>query len=474
MLQPRFVPNYLGVFLICALSQAGCAAALHESRVEEPESQHAFTPSLAASELAAGKWWEALGSQELNGLVDQALEQNYDLVIAANRIQQLDKLVTQANSGFLPTVTASASAGASKVASAMGPVSSEQFSASLAASYEVDLWGRMRANSYALEMDRETAQLGAESAAMTVSAQVVEAWLDVIVQRERRTLLEDQIAIAQTFYELTLMRLKIGVATALDVLQQEQQIEGLQAQLPAIAANETLALNKLALLLGLEPGEVKVAAQPPLPGLLAVGPGLAADLLERRPDLRAKRAEAQAADARLVVAIANRLPSVKFSMSLSTQASSPSDLFEELFWSALMQASGVVFDGTRLASEVERNELAVDQALLAWKQAYLQAIHEVENALVAEQLQLELQQQLQLQYETAEQSLELARQQYLRGVSDYSRVLSALNSVQQLERSLLDSQRSLLSARVQLYRALGGSWSGEAIDALLENSQHVD
>ena len=392
--------------VLTVTSMTGCVSALHEPELNPPTSQHDYRHTLSDSQLAQERWWRAFGSNELDQLVEEALQANLDLQVAALRIEQLYKVKDQMSSGLIPTFTGAASAGRSRSQTGMptGPVTSNQFSASVAVAYELDLWGRTRASIDAADLDAQAARESAEALAMTISAQVTEAWLDLIAQRQRRELLLQQISTADAFYELTLMRLQIGAATALDVLQQEQQVQSLKAQLPVIDAAEDRALNTLALLLSKEPGQIGVDTQPPLPELPQAAPGLPADLLQQRPDLRAAELQARAADARLVVAIADRLPSVKLSLSFSTAASSPSDLFEELFWSAVAQASAPLFDGFRTANAHERAELVVDEKLLLWKKSFLAAIHEVEGALLNEALQTELINTQNAQLDTARQT----------------------------------------------------------------------
>ncbi|MFT6400515.1 MAG: outer membrane protein TolC, partial [Bradymonadia bacterium] len=242
--------------------------------------------------------------------------------------------------------------------------------------------------------------------------------------------------------------------------QQRQQVAALESQLALLDAAEDTAGHRISVLQGFFPDpeatgvETALPALPPVPGV-----GVPADLLVRRPDVEAARIRAESADARLAGAIADRLPSLRLSGSAFFQATSLSNLFDQLLWSVTAGLTAPLFDGGRRGAEVERNRAVVDERIHAYLNTLLTSALEVENALALERAQSAFLAELDTQLEIAADTLLLARDQYREGVADYLRVLTAIGTLQQLEQSRLNAVRQQLAYRIQLYRALGGGWS---------------
>ena len=440
-----------------------------DSVVEVPDAYS----SVALEGVEVDGWCSDFGSPELAGLVDRAFEENLDLRQAWARLEQADAIAAQTRAGFWPTIDAQVQAGAQRQQTfgPTGPVVDEAaaFGASLGAAYEVDLWGRLRATSRAAGYDVMAARADVEAMAISVTSQIAEAWFDAVLQREKLLLLQEQIDIAQKYLELTELRLSQGAATALDVNQQNQQIEQLRGQMELVHAAEATAENRLAVLLGKaasQSPEVTVEDLPELPALPAVG--VPADLVTLRPDVRAAEARLRAADARTAAAARAKLPTLRLSASLFVQASELAELLDDVFWSIVGVLGQNIFSGGRLDAEQQRAEAAAKERLYAYAKAVVQAIAEVENALVLEGQQNKFLEHLEAQRENADLALSLARDRYRSGALDYLRVLTALQSLQQIEQSLLDAQRQRLSYRLQLCRALGGQWTRE-LQAPAEN-----
>jgi NodT family efflux transporter outer membrane factor (OMF) lipoprotein len=417
-----------------------------------------------------GPWWTRFSDRQLELLIDRALAQNFSLRQAWARLAQAKALERGAAAGFFPRVDASLSAGRSqsppRVFSFGGAeqtipgVESDSFSASLPVSYEVDLWGRVRAGYLAAEQDTLAARLDLESAATTVAANITERWFDVLEQRALSDLLGDQIDINQLNLELVELRFTSGDSALADVEQQRQQIQLLEAQLALTQGQEQVAAQQLALLVSASPRELVGLERRRLPEapLLPEG-GIPASLVEKRPDVRAAKARVVAADYRVAQAIAARLPQLTLSGSLGFNSTALADFFEAFIWSITGSISGTIWDGGRLDSEIDRSKAVVDERLAAYGQALLTALVEVESALVNERVGRERLAILERQVATARNTLESARERFSAGIGDYLTVLTALRSLQQAEQTLLNTRRQLLSQRVQIYRALGSRWT---------------
>jgi NodT family efflux transporter outer membrane factor (OMF) lipoprotein len=335
-------------------------------------------------------------------------------------------------------------------------------------SYEIDLFGKLAAQREASDLDVQAQRADLETLAITVAAQVSEAWLDVIFQHRRVLLVTEQIATAEKYLELTMLRLSQGLATALDVNQQRADIHGLEARREQATVAEEVARLRLKALLGSagESATVDVDQSPNLgPRLQA---GTPATVIEQRPDVRAAMIRLQAADARTAQAARDRLPTLRLSANLFLQAAEIGNLFDDLFWSIGAQVVQPIFEGGRRQARVDQQVAAARERLYVYAKSVIQAIQEVESSMIQEVAQERLRDLLQQQKEVAEVSLELARDRYRSGALDYLRVLTALRSLQTAEQSLLDAERQQFSFRIQTCRALGGGWT-QSLQAPQEN-----
>lgn len=409
-----------------------------------------------------GKWWEAFGNDELNQLVEDALAANLDIRQAWARLRQAGASATQSSADKYPTL--SATGDYSHTTSYDGDTKKESKSDShsigLSAGYEVDLWGRVRADAQSGDLDYLATREDLSTSAMSVAGEVVSRWLEIQTQRSKKRILAQQIKANETYLELIELRFRNSISTALDVYQQRQNLARVKALLPPVEVEEEILLHELALLLGKPVGSVTVSdadlpSLAPLPGL-----GLPADLLANRPDIRSAGLSLSSADWSVAAARADRLPSLSLTGSGEYTGTQIATLFNN--WALGLAASivGPIFDGGYRKAEVEKARGVVDERLAAYKETVYTAFKEVEDALVQEKWQKEYLKALDHQLEAARTSLSEAISRYTQGLDDYLPVLSALLSVQDLEISLADEQTNLLLYRVALHRALGGTWTG--------------
>lgn len=443
---------------------AGCLSSRHQVDVEPALEVSGAWLHESGAAPRIDRWWSSYGSETLNSLVDGALSQNMSLTAALLRVEQSEATVRQQRSGLFPTLDVEAGVNRSRqfVPPPIGSFEQTFFTTSFTAGYELDVWGRVRSGIAAARADQAALRMDAEAVATTLAANVTEAWLDLQFHRARQALVESQIRTVQTYLELIIVRMSSGQATALEALQQQQQMRALESQLPAIQSSQQIAANRLAVLLGVTPSALELPAMESLPSALELpDAGVPADLLQMRPDVRAAQARAEAADWRVVTAICDRLPSFRLAGTLNMQAPNLLDLFDGIFWRLAASAAAPLIDGGRRRAAVERARLVRDEALMNWGQTLLTAVVEVEDALVQQQGQRAYLDRLRLEHENATATLTAARDQYLNGVADYLRVLTAISALQQIELAQLQAQRTLLSQQVTLFRALGGDWVSE-------------
>lgn len=445
------------------------ACAVHSVREDPPppiKLPGAYTADAAAPSQGGAlpeRWWSDFSDPELARLVDAAFAGNFDLQAAWARLSQAEAGVDIADSPFIPQVNADVGGSINRN---VGPQTRflgstvRQGKASLSASYELDIWRRLSSGARAAELDRLAAFDAVQSLAMTLAAEVAEAWYDLVLTRGRRQVLEAQLQVNQTFVEVIEVRFSHGQANAVELNQQRQQVIANRAALERLVASERVLVNKLSVLVGRAPQQLPLAAAAELPSLPPLpATGLPSELLQRRPDLRAAQRKVEAADHRVAAAVADRYPRLSLSASIASQPSNFNQYILDPLWTLAANLALPLIDGGRRAAEVDRTRAVVAEAVAGYGKAVLGALVEVENALVQERQQLANIQQLQEQEQVSALTLEQARQRYGHGLSDFLTVLTALRSHQEIELGLLDAQRQLLSYRIQLCRALGGTWT---------------
>jgi len=416
---------------------------------------------------ALGQWWRHFGSEELDGLVERALSRGFTLRQYWAKLEQAQAQARQAGADLIPTLNATGDAGHTrawtKTPSSGGKslTLTDSYGLGLAASYELDLWGRIRAEAEAGILDAEASREDLNTAAMTVAGSVSEDWVDLAATREQIRLVKDQIKTNEQILAVQMMLFNASQATALDVLQQREALATAKALLPSLETQERTLLNELAILTGQAPGtlELTSSAMPELPAPPAAG--LPAALIQARPDIRSAALTLESADWDVTAAKADRLPSLTLSATGEYGGSTLKNLFDA--WT-LNLGSSLVFpliDGGTRAAEVDRTRAAAEEQLAVYEEAVFTALQEVEDALVTESGQNRYLSALDEQLVATRQTLAEAKRRYLNGVDDYLAMLSALTSVQSLERTLVQQKAELLKNRIALYRALGGDWTAD-------------
>lgn len=475
---------------LLALAAASCSPHATVSRPRAPiEIPDAYAQTagdeveVAPEGATPDRWWIALGDPELNALVDAALSRNFQLGAAWARLEQAESGVQGAASQYWPQISAQLDVARRRQVVVFGALGQQEFEVnsfgvSVPVSYELDLWNRIGHQVAAGTLDAMAGRDDVEALAMTLAANVVETWLQLVQQRAMRRLLEAQLDTNLIYAELVTLRFGHGLGSALDVYQQRQQLRATEAQLALLDGAETVARQQLAVLVGRPPsafsnGQIgqlpeptALPALPPLPRT-----GIPGDLLLRRPDVRSARRRVEAQDQRLGAAIADQFPTFRFNASIGLSSPTLEGLLSTFVWSLAGSLLAPVLDGGRRAAEVRRNRAAVQERLQTFAQTLLMAMLEVESAL-AQERQLAVQiDSLEEQLAAARGSLTESRRRYSEGLVDYLPVLTALTSVQRTEQAILQSRRQLLSQRIQLARALGGAWTRDLDPPRLPNPE---
>jgi len=408
------------------------------------------------------RWWEAFGDKRLNALIERAFCDNLDIAQAWARLEQAEAIAVRSASSRLPVVAIEGSSTRSRTYVSSVPIRSRQHSLGLAASYEIDLWGRVRSLDKASGLDTAAVGLDLETMAISLSAFVAQTWFSLINQNSQLRLIMTQVEAGTTQLDLIKLRFSRGLASALDVYQQSRQLAGLKAQIPLVRAQIDILVHQLNLLLGRPPSTPVKDIPLDLPEIGEMPqPGIPSGLLTNRPDIKAARIRVQAADYRVASAISERFPRITISGSRGYAAQSFADLFDRMIWNIAGGIAATIYDGGSKRAEVRRTKAVVEERLCAYGKVVLDALSEVEDSIARELRQVEYVKRLDEQLALSEKTLDEAYNQYTNGLSDYLSVLNSLNSLQQTQRELLTARFTLVSYRIALCRSLGGAWAAE-------------
>lgn len=447
----------LGAWLIATLFCAcmlGCYTP--ESRSDLPFNDSAPFSSGQGIELT-DRWWIAFNDTALNRRVDSALANNFDLAAAWQRLSAARALARRITSDRYPELDAIG--GASRDESLVSGDDQTEIRISFAASYEVDLWGRIDSLAEAEELRVLATEADYKAAAISLSSLVTLTWYQMAAVQQQLTLVQSQLDVNQTFLELLQERFNVGLIRSVDVVRQHQLVEATREQAIVLQVQREVLAHQLAILEGQPPQSAAEIAGGSLPDLSASPEtGLPSTLLQRRPDVRAAYLRLQAADEDLAAAVSDQYPRLNLSASFQTVAERPGDLFEDWLFSIAGQVVAPLLDGGERRAEVERNEAVTRQRIAEYRQVVLNAFGEVEDALVQEARQAQRLASLNEQLRLADDAVEQLRTQFLNGVGDYLAVLTALQDKQQLERDVVSARLDLIAFRIALYRSLAGGF----------------
>lgn len=412
-------------------------------------------------------WWRQFASPELDHLIAASLESNFSLHQAWARLSQAQATAVKAGAERYPRVSGLVGAAHNRTGGQQeDETSRDDYSLGLAAAYEVDLWGRVKAARYQAQEDVLASREAVSAAAISLSAEVAIAWLDLVGARMQEAQLQKQLDLNRKLLQLVEWRFAASKASALDVYQQQQTVAAIEgALIPTRTAQET-ALHRLALLTGRPATEAVDAQQTLFPAAPSLPvDGLTADLLGQRPDIRAQAHRLESAAWSIAEARADRLPQLNLTGEFSYNAGVLESLLEAWFLRLAADFTASLIDGGAKVAEVERTRAVADEDLAAYRELVITAIKEVEDALTQEK-------QLRKSIANIDKRIKLigmayreATWRYLNGLSDYLPVLREQVNLITTQQDRIISEKELLQARVRLHRALGGTWTDDLMPA---------
>lgn len=452
-----------GLLALAVLS--GCT--LHRpQQVELPVVLPQHYLEQAAGGTVVDRWWKQLGDPELDGLMEEMFARNLELEQGFARLEQARAAVRSVDSARYPFLNAKAQQGRTGQPSFAGDYTGGSRELSLAAGFEIDLWGKLAARTRAASRQAEATREDLETLYLGLTAELADLYYLAVEQRAQLALTENTVSSFADTLERVESRYRRGLVPAVDVYQARQSLAAARAARHVFEANLAAAEHGLAVLLGRYPDRDSAGRLAKLPEMPPIsGTGLPAGLVGRRPDLQAALRRVEAADAEVAAAIADRFPTISLSGSFGrSRQEFSTGLIEGEFWSWLGQLTQPVLDGGRRRAEVDRSRAVVRERVAAYQQAVLEAFREVEDALSAYRSGEKRLRRLEETESASGASLRLALERYLNGLTDYLPVLTAQRSHFQARSDLLNAQRQLISSRISLARALGGNWMNDVIE----------
>lgn len=405
-------------------------------------------------------WWESFGSSELNQLIDQALDGNFTIRETLARLDQARAVYMEKRSLLLPVINLEAGASHRRTRNLDQEATLDTINLGPAASYEVDLWGEIRSRTMAGELSVRASRSDLETAAMTLAAEVSNTWVDQLAAVKVLDLVKEQLATNTLLLELLELRFKNALSTSLDILQQQEAVAHVTAQIPPLEQTIKRLSNRLCLLQGKPPTNTRTVIHSDFP-ILAPLPamGIPADLLSKRPDIQAAGFRLMADQWESRAEQAERLPSLNLTGTMELQSSGLDALFNSWILSLGANMAATIFDGGKKAAARDRAEAVVAEGLAYYERTVFTALVEVEDALSEEIHQRAWLAALNQELNAARSALGEATRRYQRGLITFLPLVSEQLNVQNLEKGIMLQQAELIKARIALYRSLGGSFT---------------
>lgn len=432
--------------------------------------QEGWSIASPADDIPKGEWWKRYGDTELNQLVARLNNSNLTLAQYEAQYRQAFALAQSARGALWPQLNATL--GKTRAGQGAGSSTSSQavqvsgirttYNAALNASWEIDIWGRLRRT---LEANRASAEASlATLAAMRLSMQseLVQNYLQLRVMDQQKRLLTETADTYRRVVQLTESQYKRGVVASADVAAATTQLKNTEAELVDLVWQRAQLENAIAVLIGEAPANFSLAEADTMPQLPAVPAAVPSQLLERRPDVAAAERSVMAANANIGVAKSAYYPSLTLSATGGYRSRTFDDwmTMPNRYWSVGPQLAMTLFNGLQNKYNVVQAEASYDAAVAGYRQTVLTAFQEVEDYLVALHT---LGEEATLREESVAAARKALRQytnQYRVGLIGFLDVVTAQTTALNSERTLLTLQQSRLISSVQLIAALGGGWDG--------------
>jgi multidrug efflux system outer membrane protein len=462
---------------VIALCLSGAAACTQGPDYQQPvvqippayRFQDSGVPSPASSDAPA--WWTAFGDPVLDGMVRESIANNRDLSIATARVDEFDAILRGTRSQAFPQIGYDVSASRKRTSERIGipfppgssPLSSS-FGALLTASWEIDLWGRIRRETEAARANLLATTEARRGVILTLVASVITSYVTLLDLDDRLQVANDTLAGRKESVVIFRKRLEAGYISDYEMAQVEAEYESAVAAVPDIQRLIALQESALSVLLGRNPGPIQRGRNLRDLGIPVVPASLPAELLTRRPDILAAEQQLVASNALIGAARALYFPSISLTGIGGLVSKSLGNLFTGTArtWTFTGDVAGPIYTGGGLQAATDQAEARRKQSLAAYELTIQNAFRDVEDALVTVQKSRELEQSVERRVESLRQAVKLVRVRYENGYTDYLNVLDTERSLFSAELTLATARGDTYRALANLYRALGGDWVDQA------------
>lgn len=439
-----------------------------ERRRDSIESVQAFPARQALTEATLGSaaWLDIIHDSVLVRLIDVALRQNRDVRMAVARIEESRQELRVARAGQVPGLALNSSVSNNQVAlGAFPPTAYHAARATADLAWELDFWGRVRRGVEAASADLGAEEAGRRATVLALVSGVASAYVQLLELDQEREIAERTLSLRKSTLDIARQRYAQGLTSELDVRQFEAQVAAPAVTLAQTERARAQTEHQLDVLLGEGPSPIpRGGTLADAVSALVVPDSIPAALLARRPDVVGAERAYAASTARIGVADAARWPTFSIVGSYGSQAGVPGDVFtgNRRVYQALIGLSFPLFDNGRLSGQSAAARARAEQARAAYEGVALNALREANDALIAVRTARDEAVAEETQASALRQALDIATLRYNAGLANYLDLLEAQRSVFSAELALSQAQLGELLAAVQMYKAIGGSWAGEA------------
>jgi NodT family efflux transporter outer membrane factor (OMF) lipoprotein len=423
-----------------------------------------LTEQTPAPETLAS-WWTTLDDPTLDSLTERAVSGNLDLKEAQARVRQARAARGIAKASLMPTVNASGSDKWTRSGGGEGTGrTTELHSVGFDAGWEMDIFGGTRRSIEAAEVDLQATEAGLHDTLVTLLSEVALNYVELRVYQAQLTSVQASLAAQEETYQLTVWQNEARLSDELAVHQARYNLENTRSQIPDLQTALNEAMNRIAVLLGEQPGRLHDELSEPKPIPVCseqIAIGVPGDTLRQRPDVRQAERQLAAQTARIGIAEAERYPRFSLAGTIGAQALSLISGTSSSV-SGGPQMTWAVFDGGAIRQNIEQQSALQQQYLFQYEAAILNALEEAENAIASYVNEHDKRRSLEMATEAARNAAELARYEYEAGMTDFSNVLDAQRSLLSFENQLAQSNGTVTSSLIRLYKALGGGWTPTA------------
>ena len=427
--------------------------------------------ALAQSALAT--WWKQFNDPALDSLIERAIVGNHDLKIAAARVREARALRGIEEAGLYPTVNAKGDASRQRVSDNVkrGFVqpsdSTSLFEAGIDASWEIDVFGGVRRSIEAAAADLDAAEELRRDTLVSLAAEVARNYTELRGAQQQIDLNARIVQAQKETVDLTQSLSRAGISSELQVAQSSAQLASREAILPLLYVSQRAASNRLAVLLGQDPGSLleELGASKPVPTPPQEIPvGLPSELLRRRPDIRRAERNLAAASARIGVATSDLFPKFSITGSFGLQSNQPDTFFDmnSRYWNIGPAVRWSVFDGKRIRNRINAANAREEAQVAEYEKTVIRALEDVENSLTQFIQEQARRRSLSAAADASQRALNLATDRYKSGIGDFLNVLESQRALYDLQEQLVQSDTAVTRSLIAVYKALGGGWEPPA------------